>query len=105
MRRAANTAAARIGAESALPVPAKSQAVPWPGETLVKGMPTVQLTSSKPARALSGAMAWSWYMHTRPESLPEACIRQAASAGSGPWTRTPALTASARTQDTALLGP
>src|SRR5690606_13053570 len=49
---------------SALPVPAMSSAVPWSGEVRTNGRPSVTLTVSAKASALTAISPWSWYMHS-----------------------------------------
>ncbi len=48
----------------ALPVPARSKAVPWSGEVRTNGSPSVTLTPRSKASVLIGISAWSWYMAT-----------------------------------------
>src|SRR6185312_10838578 len=58
IRAASRSAAARLDG-LALPVPARSKAVPWSGEVRMNGRPSVTLTASSNARVLSGISAWS----------------------------------------------
>ena len=91
---ASATAATRLPT-SALPVPARSSAVPWSTEVRMMGSPSVTFTPAPKPTCFSTGRPWSWNMASTASAWAKALGVKAVSAGSGPKAAIPAARAMA----------